>query len=419
MKGKLLSKSDVREKILKNGKGGELDLNLLTYTNQKTPISCKCKKHGTIEFTYSQILQKGYGLCGGCRRDGKLESVKEKFRGIHGDRFSYKDLKYNGTNGKLEGVFCKEHGYFNCSYNTHLTKDGGCKKCKIQRKTENAFKSKKERYEYLGMGDDGNLKIRCKKHGEVFYQSMSYHKSKWGECPICVNKLKLREFIKKAKEKHGNKYDYSRIEHFHSNEKVEIVCKEHGIFEQTPTLHLKCFCACPECSDRLGGIKELKDLLRKFKEVHGDLYDYSKVNFINVNTSIDIICNRHGIFKKRPYNHLKGEGCKKCLEERQTSKSEIEWCNSHRVPLRNYLIGQYNVDGFNDETNTVYEFLGDYWHGNLKEFEGDEINKRSGKSFKELNEMTFNRLNQIKEMGYTVIYIWESDWKDGKKGETL
>ena len=74
------------------------------------------------------------------------------------------------------------------------------------------------------------------------------------------------------------------------------------------------------------------------------------------------------------------------------------------------------MDGYDDKTNTIYEYLGDYWHGNPVKFNANHINKRCGKTCGELYHKTFQRLNNLKSMGYIVKYIWEHDWKQFKRG---
>ena len=50
--------------------------------------------------------------------------------------------------------------------------------------------------------------------------------------------LTTEQFVKRAKRQHGNKYDYSRVSYKKAKTKVEIVCKKHGPFLQTPDSHL-------------------------------------------------------------------------------------------------------------------------------------------------------------------------------------
>ena len=61
-----------------------------------------------------------------------------------------------------------------------------------------------------------------------------------------------------------------------------------------------------------------------------------------------------------------------------------------------------------EKTNTVYEYLGDYWHGNLKVYKSDFLNKKTKKTMGELFDYTEKRFVKISEMGYNIKYIWES-----------
>jgi len=71
----------------------------------------------------------------------------------------------------------------------------------------------------------------------------------------------------------------------------------------------------------------------------------------------------------------------------------------------------YSVDGYCEENNTVYEFHGDYWHGNPEIFNQDEINPTSKKTFGELYELTKLKERRIEEMGFNLVVMWESNWK--------
>lgn len=110
---------------------------------------------------------------------------------------------------------------------------------------------------------------------------------------------------------------------------------------------------------------------------------------------------------------------KKFLYKRSSNKSknEILWLNEIGLPCdnkhRQVLILNYNVDGFDPNTNTVYEYLGDYWHGNIHKYNPTDINQNNHKTFQELYNYTFQRLNNLKNNGYNVIYIWESEFKKG------
>ena len=126
---------------------------------------------------------------------------------------------------------------------------------------------------------------------------------------------KLDKFIEKAQKRHGNKYDYSKVEYRGSKEKVCIICPKHGEFWQYPQDHVRGN-NCPLCANENRGSKQrlTKDeFIKKAQEVHGNKYDYSKVNYKNINTKITIICPIHGEFEQIGMNHILGQGCPKCV----------------------------------------------------------------------------------------------------------
>ena len=119
------------------------------------------------------------------------------------------------------------------------------------------------------------------------------------------------EFIKQAKEIHGDKYDYSKVEYKNNSTPVCIICPEHGEFWQRPNSHLKGN-GCDAC----GGTKKLttEEFIKRSKEIHGDKYDYSKVEYVDYETPVCIICPEHGEFWQIPHTHLskRNSGCPKC-----------------------------------------------------------------------------------------------------------
>ena len=124
-----------------------------------------------------------------------------------------------------------------------------------------------------------------------------------------TREMTTEEFIQKAKAIHGDKYDYSKVEYTHNKTEVCIICPEHGEFWQKPKNHLSGY-GCPICSGR----KKMRtiDFIKRAKQVHGDKYDYSKVNYNGNTEKICIICPDHGEFWQRAGSHLRGFGCPKC-----------------------------------------------------------------------------------------------------------
>ena len=130
-----------------------------------------------------------------------------------------------------------------------------------------------------------------------------------------MKKLTQDEFIRRAREVHGDKYDYSKIVYASSNKKVKIVCPTHGVFWQRAGDHLR-GSGCQKCyEDRRGDSKRLDNVefLKRAKDIHGNKYDYSNVKYVNSKTKVCIICPEHGEFWQTPHEHgLRGGGCPLC-----------------------------------------------------------------------------------------------------------
>jgi len=197
-----------------------------------------------------------------------IEKFIKKSKIIHGNKYDYSLVEIDGVYNKVK-IICPIHGIFKQSPNAHL-RGYECKEC-------------------------GHLKTAEKKT------------------------LNTEKFIIKATKIHGDKYDYSLVEYKTAKIKVKIICPIHGIFEQTPTIHTHKTnkSGCLIC----GGTKKLttEEFIIKAKEIHGDKYDYSLVNYIRNNKKVKIICKKHGIFTQSPTNHMNG-GCPIC----SASKGELK-----------------------------------------------------------------------------------------------
>ena len=127
-------------------------------------------------------------------------------------------------------------------------------------------------------------------------------------------KLTTKEFIDRAKAIHGDCYDYSLVDYKHSNSKVKIICRQHGIFEQRAVSHLQGH-GCSKCSNNAKPTTQ--EFIERAKAVHGnDRYDYSLVDYKGSDEKVTIICPQHGEFEQSAYHHLRGHGCPTCKKER-------------------------------------------------------------------------------------------------------
>jgi hypothetical protein len=242
---------------------------------------------------------------------------------------------------------------------------------------EQSIDKHKNKYNYELVEYKNNktkVKIVCPIHN-IFEQQPYKHKKGQG-CPLCTNNIKKTTelFIEDAKKIHGDKYDYSLVEYKNNSTKVKIICLEHGIFEQNPNNHISKEHGCSFCN---GGIKYNKDIfIRRSKEVHGDKYDYSLVNYINSHTKVRIICPIHGEFKQTPSCHTNHKyGCPVCSESR--GEKEIRnILDKHDI---NYIYQKQfsgcrfkyplKFDFYLPKYNTCVEYNG-IQHYNINEFFG-------------------------------------------------
>ena len=121
----------------------------------------------------------------------------------------------------------------------------------------------------------------------------------------------------------------------------------------------------------------------------------------------------HGEFLQSPVAHAGGSGCSKCSQN--ISKLELEFLQYLNIKTRQLYVKPYKIDGYDSETNTIYEFLGDYWHGNPERFDPSDVNKKTNVKFQELYNTTFKKFEFLKSKGYNIKYIWETDWLKFKK----
>jgi len=250
---------------------------------------------------------------------------------VHGDKYDYSLTKYIKSTIKVK-IICKQHTEFMQAPFAHLS-GCGCPECKkvnignSHRKGKKEFikqaiKKHNDKFNYdkvKYINSDTNIKIFCNKH-KIYFEVTPYtHLKGNGSCPKCryettaiKNSFTKEQFIEKANKVHREEYDYSLVKYKNNATKVKIICKIHNVFEQTPGMHLAGQ-GCPFCYGKQAKSKE--QFIIEAKGIHGDIYDYSKVKYVNANEKVTIICNKkgHGEFEQLPCNHLsKKYGCPKC-----------------------------------------------------------------------------------------------------------
>lgn len=143
--------------------------------------------------------------------------------------------------------------------------------------------------------------------------------------------------------------------------------------------------------------------------------EYFRLNFIkNGKFLINECCEYFNIVNntacsyKEKFNITEPNQSRKCLQERLWL--DLLNIKNRKLRIKHNNNKKYYPDGYVIETNTIYEYLGDFYHGNPKIYKHDNINVRNGKTFGDLYRETFERFDIIKSLGYNIIYIWESDF---------
>jgi hypothetical protein len=166
--------------------------------------------------------------------------------------------------------------------------------------------------------------------------------------------VKTQEFVQKSRALHNNKYDYSKTDYKNSYTKVEIVCEHHGVFTQRPKDHLRSgglHAGCPKCGDNKAArarTKSTEYFLEKARSIHGDKFDYSKVNYKHTHKNVKIICKKHNLeFEVTPSNFVGNvHNCPDCFKEINsrldfTTEEFIDKCKAIHGELYDYSKVKY------------------------------------------------------------------------------
>ena len=284
------------------------------------------------------------------------EDFIKKAKKVHGDN-KYDYSKVNYVHSKIEvEIICPIHGSFKQTPNSHLS-GHGCRECK-------------------------KLSISASRS------------------------LTTEKFIKKAKEIHEDKYDYSKVKYVDYDTEVEIICPIHGSFKQTPAHHLSGH-GCRECgklSSANSNSLTTEEFIKKAKKIHGDKYDYSKVNYVHSKIEVEIICPTHGSFKQTPTVHLSGKGCPDCMMSKLEREIELYLKQKKTSYVHNktwdWLVykGNQSIDFYLPDYNAGIEAQG------IQHFEDVEFFGRGGYDFEKRVDMDENKRKLCEEHGIKMYY---------------
>ena len=240
------TKEEIIEKFRKKF-GDKFDYSKFEYKGINEKGCIICPEHGEFLMSPGVHLRSKTGcpICGKKQGNAKHFLTTDEFIAkatkAHNGKYDYSKVNYKGW-GDYVTIICPEHGEFTQKAGAHL-KGAGCAKCAnvvnpvsreefIERCTSiygSKYAMDNIRYRNLKT----MVTFTCERHGEFEMKPKTFLKG--GGCPYCQ---KEKKFIEKATEKHGGKYDYSKVVYKNANTPVCIIDKERGEFWQKPSNHL-------------------------------------------------------------------------------------------------------------------------------------------------------------------------------------
>ena len=361
-------------------------------------------------------------------RPGNLEKFIEKATEIHNGKYDYSLVAANepsSVKSKIK-IICPIHGVFETTFDSHVNGKSDCPKCsgvysptteEFVERLKEVFKNKDYDFSRVNYVDNKEkVEIICHEKNVLGVEHGSFwakpgHLLNGHGCPNCSNRyMTTEEWIARAMEIHGDKYDYSNVEyHNDQNEKQSIIChevdefgEEHGEFIQSLGSHLSGV-GCPKC--RKGVLMSKESFVKRSKLIHGKKYEYSSFNYVNARTLGGIICPTHGLFLQTPYLHLRGSGCPRCkgsrLEDRVARGLEsVGLCYKTQVRIN---LGNQTVDFYVPEKNVYIECQGEQHYRPIA-FTDEISSDVWAKVFEERKILDNEKFEAISGSGSTIVY---------------
>lgn len=320
----------------------------------------------------------------------------------HDNFYDYSLSTYVNNNTKIK-IVCPLHGEFEQAPNAHSDRGDRCPKCglesraEINRTTKEDFIRKSNELhnfkfdyslieDYKQLGE--HLTIICPIHGEFKQNGRSHMRG--SDCEKCSYEkrgvdysISKEEMLKRFEEfKNGLTYDLTNYKN--RNSIISYYCETHGHIKQKADKHLRGK-QCSKCAKRVSwNTGNTEKFTERAKEIHKGKYDYSKVDYKNNRTNVEIICKYHGSFFQRPNTHIEGNGgCQTCAKimssyRKYLSNDEIETSKEMKCLL-------YVMEFSND--NEKFWKLG--ISSNYKKRKKDLL-KQSGYKIKDVSVLIWN-----------------------------
>jgi len=289
------------------------------------------------------------------RKKWNTENFIKWAKEIHGTIFDYSDSVV-GTSKSMVTIICPVHGSFIQRASAHINMKQGCRKCA-----------------------DINNSVN--------------------------NKDCTDSFLIKAKEVHGDKYDYSKVVYNGYGGFIIIICPVHGGFRQRAGGHTSGK-GCKQCALQFNGNTlrgTTEGFIKKSKAIHGNKYDYSLVVYTTTHSTVKIVCPDHGVFDQIASNHMRGWCCPKCATLQSKGESElVTWLRSldvHVIERSRKIIAPKELDLYLPDFKLAIEYNGIYWHS-------EDTGK--GKLYHK------NKTDACAALDIHLMQFWDFEWKHKK-----
>lgn len=275
--------------------------------------------------------------------------------------------------------------------------------------------------------------IGCPRHGPFKQYPGQLRRPNGAHCPSCGDevrrakqRLSLEEFLERSHAAHNGFYTYDKVILQGTAAKVIVTCPTHGDFEVTPNNHMKNGSGdgrgrgCPQCgairrghrkdpmaAGRLTADAKIAKFSARFVEesraVHGDIYDYGRVEYRGRNAKVEIVCPHHGVFTQKPWHHLERQhGCPECSHHRSKGEALIfRFVSIFTTPVGRdrTVVAPKELDIWLPEHNLAIEYCGEYWHGSDCEKDEPFARRRHKEKFE-----------ACRAAGIRLLTVYESEW---------
>lgn len=287
------SKEDFVEKS-KSIYGERFDYSLVQYINNHSKVRIRCRRHDLV-FDVTPSNHKCGPGCPDCKKDAIKKSLtmtqhdfEELCNLAHGNEYIYGE--YKGMHKSVQ-IKCLVHGWFVQIANDHRH-GSKCQQCALESRKEKLRLSLDDycsradlihnfKYQYTKMvytTTRSNIAVICPSHGE-FLINAGNHLMGQG-CQACSKEIQSREamltaeeFVRRAKNIHGDKYDYGESEYLGAREVLIIRCRIHGEFRQIPNYHLSGN-GCQKCANENKGKDGVAQFMRNSEWGSQECYLY-------------------------------------------------------------------------------------------------------------------------------------------------